>query len=252
MKTKALLIAAAALAAGVMTSQAQSPVYSQNVVGYVNIPETAGGFSLEAPPLDLDGTGTNNTLSSLYPHPAVNDSVYVYSPVSATYVTYTYQKKTTGIPPNQTTVTNWYDPSGVVANDSLGVINPGQSLFYNAAVDETNTYVGQVMSGSLTNKYVPVANGFNLVSSLIPMSGGITTTLNYVPSVNDSVYVYSGGQYITYTYQKKTTGIPPNQTTVTNWYNPSGGIEEPVIKVGQGFWLNPASSAEWTQSYTNQ
>ncbi|HUC86042.1 MAG TPA: hypothetical protein VL970_12670, partial [Candidatus Acidoferrales bacterium] len=66
---KTLLIAAAALAVSVISSRAQ--VYSQNIVGYINVPETAGALSLEAPQLDLDGTGTNNTLSSLYPNPSI-------------------------------------------------------------------------------------------------------------------------------------------------------------------------------------
>ena len=40
MRTKTLLIAAAALAAGLVSSQAQ--VYSQNVVGYANVPAPVG------------------------------------------------------------------------------------------------------------------------------------------------------------------------------------------------------------------
>src|ERR1700733_540872 len=63
MKTKTLLIAAAALAAGVMSSQAQG-VYSQNIVGYVNL-SISNGFNLVNIPLDLDGTGTNNAVSTV-------------------------------------------------------------------------------------------------------------------------------------------------------------------------------------------
>ena len=36
MRTKTLLLAAATLAIGVVCSQADAPIYSQNVVGYVN------------------------------------------------------------------------------------------------------------------------------------------------------------------------------------------------------------------------
>jgi len=253
MKSKALLIAAAALAAGVMSSQAQSSVYSQNIVGYVNIPETAGGFSLEAPPLDLDGTGTNNTLSTLYPAPTIGDNVYVYSTSLSEFVVYQYLKKTTGVPPHQTTVTNWYDPNANIVNSELGIINPGQGVFYNAAANETNTYVGNVLlgNGTVTNNYVPSANGFNLVSSILPISGGLETSLNYIPSIGDNVYIYTNNQYAVYQYLKKTTGVPPHQTTVTNWYDPNANIDQPIIQVGQGFFLNPAVTPIWTQSTTN-
>src|SRR5690242_16700762 len=62
MKTKTLLIAAAALAAGIVTSQAQ--VYSQNIVGYANVTTPgANQWACFANPLD---NGTNN-LTSLFP-----------------------------------------------------------------------------------------------------------------------------------------------------------------------------------------
>jgi hypothetical protein len=251
MKTKTLLIAAATLAVGAITSQAQ--VYSQNIVGYVNIPETAGGLSLEAPPLDLDGTGTNNTLASTFPNPTIGDNVFTYNSSSSSFVVYQYLKRTTGVPPHQTTVTNWYDPNVVIANNNLGVINPGQGYFYNAAVNETNTYVGQVLlgNGSLTNQFVPSAGGFGIVSSQLPISGPIQNVLNYIPTIGDNVYVYSNNQYVVYQYLKRTTGVPPHQTTVTNWYDPNVIIDQPTIQVGQGFFLNPAVTPVWVQTTTN-
>ncbi len=61
MRIKALLCAAA-LAAGAVSSMAQSNVYSLNIVGYVNVPLVTG-FNLIANPLD---NGTND-LASLFP-----------------------------------------------------------------------------------------------------------------------------------------------------------------------------------------
>ena len=61
MKLKSLAIAAATLAVGAITSQAQ--VYSQNIVGYVNAPTVAGQYVLLCNPLD-DGTNTLNSLAS--------------------------------------------------------------------------------------------------------------------------------------------------------------------------------------------
>jgi len=237
---KTLLIAAAALAASAITSQAQ--VYSQNIVGYVNIPETANGFSLEAPALDMDGTGTNNTLASLFPAPALGDNLYLYSASAGQYQLYQYTHKAI----NHVQTTNWFDPNGNVA--STFKINPGQSYFYNAAVAETNTYVGVVLQGTLTNPNVPVAGGFALVSSQVPLAGGLTSTLGYVPTLGDNVYLYQGGAYALYQYTHKAI----NHVQTTNWFDPNGNVNEPQIAVGQGFWLNPVGTTTWTEVFTAQ
>jgi hypothetical protein len=242
MKTKTLLItAAAALAAGIMSSQAQ--VYSQNIVGYVNIPETAGGFSLESLPLDADGTQTNDTFASVFPAPTLGDNVYLFNLNSGQYDLYQYTTKNV----SHVSTTAWFAPSGSIANTNK--IYPGQAYFYNAAANETNTYVGSVLSGALTNNFVPAANGFSLVSSLVPIGGGLTSVLNYQPNVGDNVYLFNvtSGQYDLYQYTTKNVSHVPT----TAWFNPSGVASEPVINVGQGFWLNPAATTTWSQTFTN-
>src|SRR5215472_13564848 len=63
MRTKALLCAAA-MAAGALTTMAQSNVYSLNVVGYVNYPfNVAGNYYLVSNPLD----NTNSDLNAIIP-----------------------------------------------------------------------------------------------------------------------------------------------------------------------------------------
>jgi hypothetical protein len=57
MRTKTLLLSAAAMAAGLVSSVAQSNVYSVNVVGYVNQVLPAGTLVAVANPLD-NGTNT--------------------------------------------------------------------------------------------------------------------------------------------------------------------------------------------------
>ena len=63
MRTKVLL-GAAALAAAAATASAQN-VYSLNVVGYINLSLT-NGYNMVANQLDLDGTMTNNTLTTVF------------------------------------------------------------------------------------------------------------------------------------------------------------------------------------------
>src|ERR1035438_8504309 len=150
---KTLLIAAAALASSVISSQAQ--VYSQNIVGYVNVPESTGVINLEAPPLDLDGTGTNNTIATVYPNPAIGDAVYAFS--GAGYDTLTYKTLNIGTRLNPTNVTTWFDANGNQAQSYP--LWPGRGIFYLPNANETNTFVGQVLSGILTNSFVPGAGG---------------------------------------------------------------------------------------------
>jgi hypothetical protein len=239
---KTLLIAAAALAAGVISSQAQSSVYSQNIVGYVNIPVTAGQFSLQAPPLDLDGTGTNNTLSTVYPNPAIGDSVYIFS--GGAFSTYGYSIKAASH--GNPAVTNWFDGTGAVAGSTP--LNVGASVFYLPVVNETNVFVGQVLAGSVTNKFTPSAGNFGLVSQVIPVAGGITTVLNYQPAIGDTIYTFNGS-YSTYSYSVKAASH--GNPAVTNWFDGTGAVDEPQISVGQGFWLNPVITPVWSQTLTN-
>ena len=228
MKTKTLLIAAAALAAGVMSSQAQG-VYSQNVVGYVNVPLTEG-FNLIATPLDADGTGTNNTVVGVYSNTLpVNSAIYTYS--GGNYTIATYAKNKAG------TSTNW------TVNP---YINPGLGYWLDIPVGSFGggtsnvTIVGTVLQGALVNPAIAGA-GYTIVASQVPVAGSITTNLNYYPSVNDTIYTYTGTGYNIYTYAKNKAG------TSTNW-TPS----VPNINVGQGFWLNSSTGTAWTNNFIVQ
>src|SRR5215472_170391 len=92
MRTKALLCAAA-MAAGALTSMAQSNVYSLNVVGYVNYPFTAFNYTLINNPLD----NTNNDLNTIIPTAPDGSTVALwstalqdFSPTSPFYSTATH------------------------------------------------------------------------------------------------------------------------------------------------------------------
>ena len=217
MKLKATLIAAATLAVGVISSQAQ--VYSQNIVGYVNIPLTNGVLANVAP----------------------TDTVYAFNGTG--YDTLVYKVLGSGHPVVYTT--NWFKGSLASPNYSL---NPGQSVFYLPAANQTNTQVGTVLTGaSLVNSVFPAANKVALVSSQVPIAGGLTSVLGYKPSINDVVYVYNGAGYNTYTYKVLGTGHPVVYST--NWFQ--GSLAgEPATNVGQGFWIQPSQNTNWVQSFT--
>jgi hypothetical protein len=172
MRTKTLLIAAATLAAGLAISMAQA-VYSQNVVGYVNVPlpasSTAGGFKIIANPLN----GTNNTLATIIPNPPVGTKAYLYN--NSTLLTVAV------FGPDDDNNNNW-------GGDAGAVVAPGKAFWIQNPGAATNlTFVGEVPQGSLTN-IVPA--GFSLRSSIVPQGGqldGVPPGLGYPAVVGSTI-----------------------------------------------------------------
>jgi len=168
MRTKTLLLSAAAIVAGVLSSQAQSNVYSANIVGYVSVTNTANLFVLLANPLD---NGTNN-LTSLFPTAPNGSQIQVWNGSGFVGAT----KQLTG---------NW--------STNL-VIPPGRGFFAKFPVSGTNTFVGSVavpVGGSVTNALA--AGLFTLVGSPIPYSDNLTgTNLNLQLANGSQIQVWNG------------------------------------------------------------
>lgn len=209
MKAKTLLIAAAALAAGVMHSQAQ--VYSQNIVGYVNVPLNTG-YNLVANQLDLDGTGKNNGIFTVIGNTLPNGTKVLawngsgYS--SATYASGTQK---------------WIGNNNVISN----AMNPGAGFFVEVGAPTNVTFVGNVITG--TNSY-PIVTGYQIVAPSAPIPGTIDTTNGYKPSKGDKLLVWNG------------TGYGSKTWTGTTWV---GG--DPQLTVGEAVFLQAASNNVWTQ-----
>jgi hypothetical protein len=166
MRTKTLLIAAAALAVGVTSSMAQA-VYSQNVVGYVNIPVPASTKVLIANQLNT----TNNTIGNLLPSVAPNTQLFKFN---NGYTAYGFDELDLSWTPN--------------ANATL---NPGEGCFLISPVATTLTFVGEVMQGSLTNT---LPTGVKVLrSSMVPQAGLISATLGLPGEANDQLFTFSGG-----------------------------------------------------------
>src|SRR5208283_632234 len=150
MRTKTLLMAGAALALSLATSQAQ--VYSANIVGYANVVLAGNGeYTMVANPFD-DGNGNQvtNIMSSALPK---QTQVLIWDPIAG-YSSFT--KGGTGAWNGNTNLT-----PGIgffVRNGSVG----------SGAPPVTNTFVGSVIvavGASVTNG-VPL--GYSLQGSPIP------------------------------------------------------------------------------------
>jgi opacity protein-like surface antigen len=260
MRTKSLLLAAAALAAGALSSQAQT-VYSANIVGYVNTPLNVGYSALNIP---LDFTG-GNTLTNLLPNP-INpstlagpyDGTTVYTWNGSGYTIFTLDSS---------------QPTGVGdAQDINAVpsptINPGELIYFNnnSGVNQTNTFVGTVHTDGAatgTNSIGTTTNalplGYSFVSSKLPIGGGVSTVLQltntivagagildgatiYLPNINPTTGAFLGYQIVTFD-SSQPTGFGDAQDI-----NP---VAEPVIPVGTGFIFNnnTGKALTWNQSY---
>jgi hypothetical protein len=241
---KTLLIAGAALAASIISSQAQ--VYSQNIVGYVNLPLKSGYNSI-ATPLDASG---GNSITNLIPALLSGslDGSYVYVWAGTTYTTY-YVDSTLG------GIADAGDNFAVVPP----VINPGTSFFFaSAAASNTVTYAGTVHvdgTGTSTNVVGVTTNalaGLKLLGSKLPIGGGFSSVLN-LPTASGSLdgsYIYvpniSGGGLHGFTsyYVDSTLGGSGIADAGDNFLI----SPEPSLAVGSGFFFQAVGSANWTQS----
>jgi len=169
MRTKTLLLASAALVAGVVASQAQSNVFSANIVGYVTVTNAANQYVVLANPLD---NGTND-ITGLLPTAPNGATVLVFQGGAL-----------------QTSLKN-------KGNWSQNfVVPPGTGFFYKSPNDGTNTFVGNV--AGFSNSIPAPANILELVGSPIPFSGTIsdqgtnTMNLNVLPN-GSTIMFFSGG-----------------------------------------------------------
>jgi hypothetical protein len=223
MRTKTLLIAAAALAATVISSQAQ--VYS-GIVGYATLSLT-NGENLVANPLDYDGTGTNNTLQTLLSTNMPNGTK-VYTFVNGAWLSVSYSAGSA----------KWL---GAATNQVNAALNPGYGVFINipTTLPPTNvvlTEVGQVLQGTYTN---PVTAGVQILSCITPLTGTIDTNLMYAPSKGDKVYTWNQSA-------QNYNGTAPSYNG-TKWL---GG--DPTLVVAQPVILSAASNNVWGVNFVAQ
>lgn len=206
---KTLLIAAAALVAGVVSSQAQ--VYSANIVGYVNSTCPANTLVLLSNPLD-NGTNTANDLLASLPN---KSTIQVWNGSAFTPLTKT--------------------SSGFAGNPSLPV---GTGFFVKSASNFTNTFVGNVVpapNGNSASNALP-ASALVLVGSVLPVGGNFndvgtnTFNLNATLPNKSTIQIWNG------------SGFTPLTKTS------SGFSGNPAYSPAQGFFVKSASAVNWVQT----
>lgn len=262
MKTKTLLIAAAALAAGVVSSQAQ--VYSQNIVGYANIAAPSGGLNyLINCPFQIGvSNGINEVFGSTLPN---NSQVLIWNGVNK-YITCLYDNTDpNGVGPGAPV---WYQGDDATPLVPLPTLPPGRGFFLIPAGPTTNTFAGTIAVNVGTSNVMNLAvGGINyLVSSVVPYAGAITNgnafgggmNLNGLPNNTQLLFWNGVNKYNTCLYDNTDpNGVGPGAPLyyqgddATPYVDPATGGNVPTLKVGQGFFLVPASPYQWTNGLSS-
>jgi hypothetical protein len=252
MRTKTLLMTAAALAAGVISSQAQGTVYSQNVVGYVNLSVPAGGLQMVANQLD---TGSN-TLDNVFSGTGLvssKTSVLVWN--GAGYNQYTYLNCADS--PSSPGVAGWYNAALTEVGTST-TLGPGQGVFMRNGSASTITVptVGQVVQG--TNLY-SVAVGLNVYSIPQPLAGTPLDSANVnfpVVSSKTSYLSWNGAGFNQYTYLN--CADSPTSPGQPGFWNAALTVDEDTNPAawppagGSFFIRNSATATTWTNVFEVQ
>jgi hypothetical protein len=224
MKIKTLAIAAATLAVGAISSQAQSPVYSQNVVGYVNVIYPAGAMVLSANPLTTGHDVLTNVLQG------VPGASHLFYWTGSTWTTYTYSAVTH----------KWLSGAVDVSNTNLA---PGIGFFLNASSAYTNTYSGTIVAntggGTATNALV---TGLHPTGSLLPYGDVITnaSTFNMTVGGASTIQIWN--------ITNQTFDTPYTYSAVQHQWKQGAVTNNPTINVGQGFFISPNVATNWVQT----
>jgi hypothetical protein len=233
MRTKTTLLTAALVAAGALTSMAQSNVYSLNVVGYVNVPVVGNGYTLVANQLNVDGTNSISTVLAT----GVPDQAQYFSWNSSTH---TFDPSVTFFAgPGG----GWFDLT--TGNPATNIVAPGSAFFiYNSGAAATVTLVGSVPVAPSTK---PVTPGYGFYAVTPPVASDLDT--NGFPAQDQmqySTFSNAGGYSSALTFFAGPSG---------GWFDLNTGNQGfPTPAVGQGFLIyNPnVSGGTWTNTFVVQ
>lgn len=194
----------------------------QAVIGYVNVVYT-NGFSFTVNPLDTTNNSINYILSAGVP--PVGSRVYLWDVTNQVF-----------LPPS---IRSAAPPSWSVNYD----LSPGKGFVLFVPVKWTNTYVGEVLQGSLTN-FVAGSNKLSLLGSKVPQSGELSSGLQFPGIDGDQVYLFRTES------QSFSDGYC--YFSPYGWFDPKGVATAggPVCNIAESFFVrNPGPDTNWVRSF---
>jgi len=183
----------------------------ETVVGFYRL-NLAQGYALIANQLD---NGKGNRLVDVIPSPPNGTLVFKFNGTGYAILDYA---------------------DGAWEGDDLNMtLAPGEGAFIHVAIDSTNTFLGEILSGDLSRS---IPTGYSIVSSRVPISGWLFPDLNYQPASGDFVFQFNRvtGGYRLFDY----ADFP---------FCSEEGCEIPLLGVGDAFFIKPGSTNNWTQNF---
>ncbi len=233
MRTKTLLLAAAAFAVGIGASVAQT-VYSVNAVGYVNV-NLKTGYNLISNPLN----GTNNNLNTIIPVAPDNSLAIRWNPA-----TQSFGGSDTYFDLGNPADNGWYDQAFA---KTATTIAPGEGFFIfipSPANDYVLTFVGEVPQGNLTNA---IPANYSFKSSIVPQSVDLLSV--GFPGVDNMLYF--GWNALSQSYSGAFTYFDLGNPTDTGFYDSFFVKQTVAPAVGQGFVIfNPGPTLQWGRTFS--
>jgi hypothetical protein len=242
---KTLLIAAAALAAGVISSQAG--VYSQNIVGYVNYPMTqASANYFVSVPFQIGQTnGANEVFGTTLP-PGTQIDTWNGSGFTVNI----FDNDPNGI---GDTIHHWFMfDGGTITNPPVLPVGLGFLMVPNGTV--TNTFAGAIAIPVGTSNQMVFTNisANYFVGEAVPYAGALTNgnsstggaNFNLLPP-GSQVDFWNGNGFTVYIYDNDPNGIGD---TIHHWFMFDGGTitNTPTIVPGESFLFIPNGDYTWT------
>jgi len=259
---KTLLIAAAALAASLISSQAQ--VYSQNIVGYVNVTVPTNGYALVGNQLDVgDGTNGISTVFSSGLISDVNDvnntEILTWNYSVQAFQTLYYFNAADAATDWGGTSAGWYDNNGTFYNTP---VPPGVAAFLlnyqNTHSNLTVTLVGTVPQATNIYTIKPGLNFIGLTDPVVTNLCGTLANFTGYSDVNDVnndqilVWQTSVQAFQTLYYFNAADAATDWGGTAAGFYDNNGTYYPLALPVGSGFFINHvvAGNETWTNSFS--
>jgi len=135
-----------------------------------------------------------------------------------------------------TTVYKFDSASGFVSSVFFGTwepnltLAPGEGVFVNAATATEWNLIGEVPQGE--NLTINVPKGFSIRSSMVPESKKLED-MNFPAELGDTVYFFRNGAY--------------ESSVFFGTWQPDA-----VPKVGEAFWVNKGTAADWKRNFKVQ
>jgi len=237
---KSLLIAAATLAVGVISSQAG--VYSQNVVGYANVATSGGGTYLLTVPFQI---GASNGANEIWPLVGGNPTLPDFSELSVWtgtgYINYFSDSSSSSL----------WDDGNQNPISGAPTLPVGKAFFLIPSAAVTSTFAGTVaVNVGASNSVTLSGGGTFLIAPAVPYAGVITngspttfaggaglSSANGLPDFSE-LSVWTGTGYINYFSDSSSPSLwdDGNQNPINT---------APSLSVGQGFFLIPSATFTW-------